>query len=180
MKTCSRCGKDRLYRFQPSGPLPEAQLPVVCRDCGLITVDGKPVGLPPEIEQQAVSLATEASKSADEAAAELEQQPELTEQDRIRQYMGRFYSKAYLDGFFRALAFFRHHAKEGRIRRIRKIWSSARIDIPRGSSDVVVRLDGDLYTEFEQLLYLSTQGSGDATGFPHERPSVPKSNAHMP
>lgn len=173
MTSCSRCGGARLYQFQPSGPVKEARLPLVCRTCGLITVDGTPVNLPAELEQQAVSLADAASKSAEEAAAELEQQPALTEEARLRQYMDRFYSKAYLDGFFRALAFFRHHAKEGRVRRLRELWRGARVDIPRGSSDVMVRMDGDLYTEFEQLLHLSAKGPGDVTSSSHERPSIP-------
>ena len=177
--TCSRCGSDRLYQFQPSGPA-EATLPQVCRSCGQITVAGAPVSFPPELEQQTVTLAEAAAESAEAAATRLEEEPELTERARLEGYMTNFYSKAYLDGFFRALTFFRHNAKGGRLHRLRTLWRGARVDIPRGSSDVVVRIDGDAYTEFDQLLHLNAIGNEDAPSPTNQRPPVPEGPAHLP
>ncbi|MBW1832883.1 MAG: hypothetical protein JRJ10_14515 [Deltaproteobacteria bacterium] len=141
----------------------------------MITIGGEAVTLPPELEQQAVTLAEAASVEAGAAVAELEDDPGLTEKERLEGYMSNFYSKAYLDGFFRALSFARHQGKEGRIRRLRDLWSAARVDNPHGSSDVVVRIDGDAYTEFDQLLNLSVTGSDDAQSSANQCPPVQKS-----
>jgi hypothetical protein len=178
--TCARCGSDRLYQFQPSGPLKEAKLPCVCRACGQITVGGEVVHFPDELEQQTVTLAEAASRSAEQAASELEQEPALTERERLEGYMANFYSKAYLDGFFRAGGFFRHEQKEGRLRRLRELWYQARLDSSRGSSGVVVRMDGDAYTEFVQLLHLSVAGKKHAPSSSNESPPVSQSSSRLP
>jgi hypothetical protein len=153
--SCQRCGSEKSYQFEAAAaararPAP-AELPLVCRDCGQITIGGLPVDLPAKLEAAARDLATGMWEAGRDARTKLEGEPG----QRIEAYMAEFYKAAYLDGFFRALAFFQHNAKEGRVVRLRNLWKGARVEIPRGSSDVVVRIDGDLYTEFDQLLHLN-------------------------
>lgn len=174
--TCSRCGSERLYQFEasPSVRVQPPTLPLVCRSCGLITIGGEPVRLPEALETQARDMAEAAATTGKETAEAIADDPNV----RVEKYFENVYRKAYLDGFFRALAFYNHVAKEGRLVRMRELWRAARVDIPRGSSDVVVHIDADLYTEFEQLLHLGAAPEIiNATSPSHARPPVPEGSA---
>ena len=91
-------------------------------------------------------------------------QAEMSEQDladvaRIEAYFNNVYRKAFIDGFFRCLAFYQHQEKEGRIRRLREIWdtgSQSGRRHPGKPEQRGILLDVELYTEFDQLLRLSS------------------------
>lgn len=177
--TCSRCGSDRLYQFEASKrararPV-AAQLPLVCRNCGLITVDGVPVNLPEKLEEQAKEMAEQAELSAKQAREELEKDPD----QMIETYMANHYRSAYMDGFFRALAFFSHEGKEGRIRRLRTLWKSG---FPVEDIELCgMMMAPDAYTEFEQLLYLGVKmeaPSGESAS--NQSPSVQEGPSSLP
>jgi len=156
---CVRCDSERLFQFEAAAaprerPGPE-ELPSVCRSCGLISVGGKELRLPAEIEQAAKTLAEAAQEAASNGRSEMEAMDPTA---AIEGYMSKFYQRAYLDGFVRCLAFFRHNAKEGRIRRMRELWGEGKPVGGSTSSDGM--LSGmmwpmEAYTEFEQLLHLS-------------------------
>lgn len=160
--SCPRCGSERLFQFESArAPLPRpgaSELPLVCRDCGLITIGGNPIDLPAKIEKAARDLAGSMDAAGRDARLELEATPEK----RIEGYMAKFYQAAYLDGFFRALAFFRHNAKEGRIVRMRELWKKIG-ETPEwrkrgrgvGPGEVILIADESAYTEFVQLLHLN-------------------------
>lgn len=145
---CPECRTGELYQFEPGDRhVDPSQLPTVCRDCGRITVGGIHVPLPEAMEAQAKELAGAAAAVAKEAREDLE----ASGGQRIEAYMSRYYVKAYLDGFFRALAFFRHNAREGRIFRIRRIWGRF-IEEYRSKTQIQLWLDLDLYEELCKLL----------------------------
>jgi len=108
------------------------------------------------MEAQAVQMAEAAELAGKEARKELED--EDPKAMRIEKYFANVYERGYLDGFFRCLAFYQHHAKEGRIRRMRELWSEAVevADRRPGKHDLRgVLLPVEAYTEFEKLLTLS-------------------------
>ena len=167
---CTRCGSTRLYQFtatpQPSARPDPGELPQVCRGCGLITIDGQEVKLPEKLELAAKSMVEAQESAVDAATAELEEKPE---QD-IEGYMRNFYKAAYLEGFFRALAFFRHDAKEGRIKRLRTLWGK-QLSLSRNESgETTLTFATAEYNEFVQLLHLNAvPGEEYAKSNPHRR-----------
>ena len=173
--TCGRCGSDRLYQFEasPTVRVEASPLPLVCRGCGVITIDGEAIQLPQALECQAMEVAEAAAHAGEQAREQLEEEdPTAT---RIEKYFENVYRKGYLDGFFRCLAFFRHNSKEGRLRRMRELWDAGS---PCCSTSVdSIDRQGKLlaegaYTEFEQLLHLSAvPGETDASSSAHKRSS---------
>jgi hypothetical protein len=174
---CSRCSSERSYQFEASPsersrPQP-SELPDVCRDCGLISINGRPLNLPPELEKAARGMAAAAAEEVPKATEELN---EITEADWVENYMSKFFRTAYLEGFFRALAFFKHDVKRGRLLRLAKLW---------GEGEVMTRdsyyeewsgkgriFSKEAYTEFEQLLHLSAvPGEPDVKSHPHKHPA---------
>lgn len=157
---CGRCGSARLYQFEAAREVKSkpTDLPLVCRDCGLITVGGRAIDFPPELEEQAKSLAAASAEAGVAAAEELVADPG----QRLEGFLAGLYRKGYLDGFFRALLFFRHNAKEGRLVRLRAIWKTAfRITETSDGSPVVIYMRPVEYAEFNKLLTLSV---GDRHG----------------
>lgn len=154
--SCSRCGSEKLYQFEASSKAPDvaAPLPLVCRQCGLISVGGVTVNLPTAMEQQAVNLADEAMKVGEETRLAI--CSEDRQDIRIEKYFANVYQQAYLDGFFRCLAFYQHQAKEGRLVRLRELWNAGddcwRVESHPGKGRLMTP---EAYTEFEQLLSLS-------------------------
>ena len=181
---CSRCNSERSYQFEAtevarSRPAKE-DLPLVCRDCGLITINGQSVVLPPELEKAARGLAAAQDEAIKRARSELRD----VDADRVDQYMSKFYKTAYLEGFFRALAFFRHDAKEGRLVRLRELWEKGTLtsDIKPGRETRRGIMMGEAaYTEFEQLLHLSAApGDPDAKSHSNKRPTKPNNQSRLP
>ena len=178
---CPRCQSTRIYQFEAAPAAQErptpSELPAVCRDCGQITIGGKPARFPENLEKATLSLAEAEAKAAETAGEELE------EVDRVEVYMKNFYRAAYLDGFFRALAFFRHNAKEGRLVRLRKLWEEGMGT--GGSTETHGMVDGKLwpregYTEFEQLLYLNAvPGESDAKSHSNKHPSKQEDHSRV-
>lgn len=174
--TCERCGSERSYQFEASPaaqPRPEAaELPLVCRDCGLITIGGVAVSLPEKLEHAARGLAEAQAEEAAKASEEIEGV------DRVELYMQNFFKAAYLEGFFRALAFFRHNVKEGRLVRLRELWKDG---VPMTSQvaelgDVTGRIfQSEAYTEFERLLQ---PHKGDPNGSNPENQCPPEQEHH--
>ena len=178
---CSRCGADRLYQFvatpRPQARPAAAELPLVCRSCGLITIDGQEVNLPEKLERAAKSMIETQESAIAAGVSDLEKEPE---QD-IEGYMRGFYTAAYLEGFFRALAFFSHDAKEGRIRRLRVLWALRELIYVDAYAETTVSLPTKAYNEFVQLLHLnSVPGEDDAKSNPHRRSAKQKAPSYMP
>jgi hypothetical protein len=179
MTVCPRCHSgDRLFRFEAPADLPArpTDLPVVCRECGCITVAGKEVALPTELEQQAVSMANRVSESGHEAADALKE--DFT-WEKVADYFKSVWRHGYLEGFWRAYVYFRHHSKEGRLVRLRKIWSDvcgAMTVEPTGVNSrdgisVTLMMSRAEYNEFVYLLFLGARES------PH---AADPSNQHAP
>jgi len=104
-----------------------------------------------------LEVTSEAASIGKEARKELEQDPGT----RIEKWFSVVYQRGYLHGFFRALAYFQHHAKEGRLVRLRELWDEAQCCNGAGN-DPVVMFDPEAYNEFEQLLRLSFGVKRDA------------------
>ena len=177
--SCPRCSSERLYQFEATEaaqPRPGAtELPLVCRDCGLITIGGQAVNLPAELEKSARGLA-EAVATAANGATE-----KLAVVDRVETYMSNFFKAAYLEGFFRAIAFFRHNAKEGRLVRLRELWGRNLEVEHMGQPPEELKLFAmtvEAYTEFERLLQ-PHQGDTDAKSPSNQHPPRPKGDARM-
>jgi len=120
---CGRCGSDRLFQFEADPrsskrAVNPGSLPLVCRSCGQITVDGTPLVFPEAFESQAKDLAEAAAAAGADAVAELANDPNA----RVANYFAKVYREAYLDGFLRCLAFYQHNAKEGKLKRLRELW----------------------------------------------------------
>ena len=155
---CSRCGADRTFQFQ-ADPLAskravhEADLPLVCRSCGQITVNGVALQFPAAFEANAKDLADAAAKAAEETRIELANDPDA----RILRYFTKIYREAYLDGFLRCLAFYQHNAKEGKLKRLRELWQTIQTTV--ASEDgmpqtVYARFQASAFDEFSQLMLL--------------------------
>lgn len=116
------CG-GALFQFEP-GPhgAKGVALPVVCRRCGRITIDGKELELPIGFKSKMAGAAEEAAKHASRVRHELTEDPN----GRIESYFSRVYQAGYMHGFFLALAYFKHQQKEGRLVRLRALWKNLR------------------------------------------------------
>lgn len=173
--TCSRCDSARLFQFEASkGAVPVAALPLVCRDCGLITVGGQAISFPPEFEQQAKDLAEAAAEVGKEETEALLAAPD----QRIEGFVANVYRRGYLDGFWRSLLFWRHNGKEGRLRRVRELWNQhAPLAQVAGSLRLAIDLPKAAYDELRQLLEL---GEHHGPRSANVRPSVPPRSARVP
>lgn len=153
--TCIRCGSDRLYEFEASKDVKVSpDLPSVCRECGQICIAGKPVGLPGQLEQQAISMAEAAVEAGSDVRKELE---EAGNDVRVEKYFSNVYQRGYLDGFFRCLAFYKHQAKEGRLKRMRELWDMGSLSGQTTIGGVrffARRMELKAYTEFSKLLHI--------------------------
>jgi len=181
---CSRCNSERSHQFATtkavrSRPEPN-ELPLVCLGCGLMTIDGTAVNLPEELEKAARGMAEAQAAEVEKARAGLEDAPD----DRVELYMKKFFKTAYLEGFFRALAFFRHDAKEGRLVRLRELWSDTTLVsniVPGKETRRGVMMGEAAYTEFEQLLSLNVVlGDLDAKSDTNKRSTKQENRSHLP
>lgn len=178
--SCGRCGSDRLYQFEASKKVePSAPLPLVCRQCGQITVGGAVVHLPETMEQQAVSLADAALVAGKETRLSLEDTD--PKELRIEKYFANVYQQAYLDGFFRCLAFYQHQAKEGRLKRLRALWNDFSKTGLRQGKAVQLEVDRVSYNEFEQLIcYSPVPEKPNAQSVTNEHPTDEKGSPQLP
>jgi hypothetical protein len=156
---CSRCESDRLFQFEANPTTSKravnpSHFPLVCRSCGQISIDGVPLQFPQALEDQAKDLAEAAAKVGKEAVVELATDPNA----RVEKYFAKVYREAYLDGFLRAVAFYQHNVKEGKLKRLRELWS--RMIKDRGKEEgarpetTVLLIFNDIYDEFDQLMML--------------------------
>ena len=150
---CQRCSSERLYQFESDGPADVAShIPQVCRSCGAIHVEGKALELGAaarELEPHTKALANSAAAAGEDSLAELEKDPGKD----ISAYFARHYANAYLDGFLRAYAFYRHEAKEGRLKRLRELWRDTVLDpIDSTYRCTLVAMPPEVYAEIDQLL----------------------------
>jgi hypothetical protein len=162
---CPECS-EALYFFEPQPSLKSvvsADLPAACRGCHGIFLHGVRLQLPAAFEQKAVSLAVQADTAARSTRAEMDKDPEL----KVASYMTELYKGAYMTGFFRAMAYFQHQAKEGRLIRLSRLWRAfvkvqPRINL-RGEVEnyYSVRLSHAEYTEFDKLLQVRTTKESD-------------------
>lgn len=181
---CPKCGSDATFQFEvgqtPSPPATE-DLPLVCRQCGAIAVAGEVVDLPEVLAKPIRELADGARAWGKKAREELEELAKADPDTRIEAYMANFYRAAYMDGFWRALAFFRHNAKDGRLKRLRELWSEGSPwPVPPRLVSGMMWSD-EAYTEFDQLLNLSVvPGESNAKSHAHKRPPGPEGRTRVP
>src|SRR4051812_16692607 len=149
---CLACGGE-LFRFAPppsARSIDLAALPTACRQCRQICVGNEPVSLPPAT----VHVATETARQGRLARERLLADPTL----RIERYFGEDSRTGFLHGVFRAMSFFPHHTKEGRLRRLRTLWKHAE---RRATTDVVeIRMAAPAFLEFRRLLDVASNERG--------------------
>lgn len=149
---CS-CGGP-IFQFEPGpGGAKGVSYPQVCRLCGEMKIDGEVLHLPEGFKDKMAGVAEEAAKHASRVKQELMGDPE----SRIESYFSRVYRAGYLHGFFLALAYFKHHAREGRLVRLRFLWKILRRRIPRLSIE-----DSGFIAEFDALMSLGVKEETDA------------------
>jgi hypothetical protein len=165
-------------------------LPVVCRNCGQITVGGLIIPMPVELESAAQSLAEAAVAAGASSLEALTGDPGK----QISTYFAEHYKRAYLDGFFRAVAFYRHEAKQGRLIRLRELWATTSAkeqpvtvgDPGMGGNGwgteqrTFVEMRPEVYAEIDALLKLGAHGADDVQGPENEDPPLPPGDARMP
>jgi hypothetical protein len=156
--TCE-CGGE-IYQFDSGHPKVSGNFPGACRRCGAVWINGERVNLGPAMEKAMASAADEAASNGKMAEYALTHLPE----ERIDAWFQKVYHTGYTHGFFRALAYFQHHAKEGRLIRLRKLWEDgiqASSTIPPNGERRGHLMYLPAYTEFCQLLAM---GVKDAEG----------------
>ena len=174
MSACARCGATKNFQFRADAraskfAVDENTLPLVCRGCGLITVAGVALQFPEAFERNAMEMAEAASTAAQTAVAEISEAASKEQGNgvRLEKYFTKVYREAYLDGFLRAVAFYSHHTKEGKLKRLRELWAERNvlakhtfIESPAGESPkkvvetVSISIDSGVYEEFNQLMML--------------------------
>jgi hypothetical protein len=120
-----------------------------------MTVDGKRLEVPEAFELHAKELAVAAAQAGAQAHAELVNEGE---QARVEKYFARVYRDGYLDGFLRCLAFSRHNAREGKVKRLRELWgqimpTEQRQDPLSGGTTLLIA-PTEAFEEFDRLLTL--------------------------
>lgn len=116
----------------------------------------------------------EAAEEAERAGVEAHEGLIGDPERRVVSWFSRVYRRGYMHGFFRALAYATHHAKEGRLRRIRSLWDEAShrteeryafpVDAETAAERVhLVALTPKAYNEITQLLNLRSGVRLDAT-----------------
>src|SRR5579859_5477106 len=159
-KKCPACGGE-LFVFEPPASIhgiDRSALPSACRRCGQLSVGSTALPLPP-VFPKACGIAAEAARQAEAAREQLLHDPDA----RIEKYFDAVYRKGFVDGLSRAAAYFTHHAKEGRLRRLRRLWARARMTHRSGT--VEIRMAESLFAEFNDLITLSApRGDGNAEG----------------
>lgn len=188
--TCVKCGSEWLFQFvvsqTPSPPAAE-DLPLVCQACGVIMISGKVIDLPEVLARPIRELAEQAKGWGKKAREDLEEMARADPDARVEGYMANYYKTAYHEGFFRALMFFQHIAKEGRLRRLRALWRGGIVasqlgeDHPDRPERKGVLMNVEAYTEFEQLLNPSAvPGESDAPSSAYKRSSEQEDQSQLP
>lgn len=164
--TCS-CGGE-LYQFTAPErvKVPAAQLPAVCRSCGQITLSGRPVPLPAAMEEEAGKMASLAQEVSARETEALLADPEA----RVQKYFENVYTDGYMSGFFRALAFYQHQGKEGRLVRMRELWEQSFFS-HHDHVSMALSMPSKVAEEFKQLLYLGTDRRKRAKGTQNKCPA---------
>lgn len=147
-KPCSACGGD-LFQFEPPAAIRSVDreaFPTACRRCGQICVEGKPLPFPPAFRQKVAGIAEEAALQAQSARQKLLSDPAV----RVEKYFDHVYRAGFVHGFVRALAWFTHNAKEGRLKRLRGLWRDTAKT--HEAQDVHIRMRHEAFLEFDRLL----------------------------
>lgn len=169
---CPRCQSTKLYAFEADRTarmVKNVALPVVCRDCGQVLINGTTVAFPEEFELRAKTMAEAAAAAGAQAVADLRGNPNT----QIATYFSGVYRNAYLDGFWRAVMFLQHNAKEGRLVRLKQLWHGRSVPPKTIAGRVLIEMDETVYHEFNRLLEIGT----DATRCTNISPSVPAGHA---
>ena len=195
---CARCSSERLFMFEAGSRIRKDApviLPVICRDCGQIMVDGIAVSVPSGFSAATRSLKQTAARVGADVRKQLEKDPDL----RVEKYFAKVYETAYLEGFMRATAYHQHHAKEGRLVRLRELWEDVHVVASSrefceegepaeehwgrhhkkyiaGSTRLTLQASEPVYTEFSKLLQL---GDRHGTSSADKHQTKQESPAHV-
>lgn len=147
-KTCASCGGE-LFQFSPLAGIKGLSMPLLptaCRRCGEICIEGTPLVQGERLERRVAAVDEQAAHQGRIACAELVAQAN----DRIRNAFAGAYRAGYVSGLIRALEWLKHEMKEGRLKRLRRLWRGAeRIESDKA---VDVRLSTAAVREFDQLI----------------------------
>lgn len=163
-KTCAACGGE-LFRFTPPPAIRgvrAALLPTACRRCGQIYIEGTPLAFPASVERSVAAIADEAARQGQRARAELVADPNT----RVEKYFDHVYRTGFVHGFVRALAWCSHEMKQGRLRRLRRLWRDA--ERSEGADGVEIRMPAMAADEIDRLMEMDVVPRGDhGAGHPH-------------
>ena len=165
-KTCAACGGE-LFQFTPPPSIKGVRaplLPTACRRCGQICIEGTPLAFPAEIQQSVAAVADEAARQGQLARSGLVTNPNV----RVEKYFDHVYRTGFVHGFVRALAWFSHQMKEGRMKRLRRLWRDAERHAEAGH--VELRLSAAAIAEIDHLMELElVPRGGHGAGHSHGR-----------
>lgn len=178
---CPDCG-GTLYFFEPQPQVrvvKSEELPSACQQCQGIFLGQVRLQLPANFEKKAVNLAIQADAAAKDATAKMKLDPEL----RVERYIGQVFKSAYMTGFFRAMAFYQHQAKEGRLVRLTRLWAGFKKfppspQWPQKNPVVMVEISEADYHEFDLLLRVKE--SSHVEGAAHAESSRGDGEAPVP
>jgi hypothetical protein len=147
-KTCGNCGGE-LFQFTPLPGIKGVStslLPTACRRCGEICIEGTPLLLGEGLERRVAAIDEQAALQGRIACEQLVAEAN----ERIANAFAGAYRTGYVSGLIRALEWLKHEMKEGRLKRLRRLWRDAeRIESERV---VDVRLSAAAFTEFDRLI----------------------------
>ena len=164
---CKACGGE-LFVFQSDVRGVHGDMPTACRKCGRLEIKGEVVNFPVGMAEKVATLAEEATRHGKDTRCALEGNP----QARIESYFGNVYKAGYFDGWVKATAYFHTHLKEGRIKRLRELWTRTtegkdkkeKFDCDNGDdSAMIFQMSIKDYREFDLLLKMGAKES-DAQG----------------
>lgn len=163
-KTCTACGGE-LLQFTPPPAIRGVRavlLPTACRRCGQICIEGTPLALPAALERSVAGIADEAARQGQRARRELVSDPNA----RVEKYFDHVYRTGFVHGFVRALAWCSHEMKEGRLRRLRRLWRDA--ERSECAEAVEIRMSAAAAAEIDRLMEMDVVPGGDhGAGHPH-------------
>ena len=141
METCKDCGEKTTCLYPDDDPKVDER-PHYCEHCAVLwSGDKKIVEAEGAIQEELGRVCDIALTASDDLFANPEQ--------KIRDYFQKVFNWAFSVGFVRSYLHVRHYAKDGRLRRIRDLWTKGNVDHYRGTFG---GLTFDEFRELERLI----------------------------
>ncbi len=147
-KTCASCGGE-MYQFKLHPGIKgigASLLPTACRRCALVCIEGTPLLSGEGLERRVAAIDEQAALQGRMACEQLVAEAN----ERIANAFAGAFRTGYVSGLIRALEWLKHEMKEGRLKRLRRLWRDAeRIESDDG---VHVHLSQAAFAEFDRLV----------------------------